>query len=806
MPGRPRIRVPLLVAALSILGLAAPVAGSAAAEPLSPELARLSRPALGAAPPGVQAKALGLPAEGPGSLIREGGRVVVEAHFETGAQAAVDELEAAGADVLLASGRYQTVAAAIAPADLGALAEVPGLLSVLPARAPIVYAVGGATTAASASGSSCEGGSVISEAVGQLNVTGARAAFGARGAGETIGVLSDSFDTATQAVFGGGAVATHAAQDEATGDLPGPGGSCAGRQAPVDVLAEGPSNGTDEGRAMLQAVHDLAPHASLAFATAYSSELEFAHNIELLAEPVSAGGAGADVIVDDVAYQAEPFFQDGIVAEAIRRVVKKGVTYLTAAGNQNVFDASGHEIGSWEAPEFRAMSCPAAIQGLGAKAPPKCMDFDPGPIEDATFGITVPAGETLSLDLQWAEPWFGVEADLNAYLLSESGSAVLVDDPYLNYKSGPGAVPVPFEMPEWTNESGVPQVVQLVIGRCSGTCDSQASATLKPRLKIVFGADGEGFSEIEYPQSEGGDVVGPTIFGHAASAAAISVGAVFYKRSASTPTEPERYSSRGPAIHYFGPVASSVPAAALPTVEELQKPNIIATDCASNTFFGNLFSGGWHFCGTSQAAPHAAAVAALMQQTEPLASPAGIVGAMEAAATPFTVVNTRAAVGAGLLNAQGAIEALGGAAVDDPLAAAPPSPPAEEPTAVPEERQSAASPTGQTAPAGETAAAPTGEAAKAPLARIVTHPGKRVKARRGTVRLTFRFAADQPGATFLCEWTRGRTAPCAAKVTRSFTTGPHRVMVRARDAAGLVGEPTAFRFRVVRVGAAGRRG
>ena len=40
---------------------------------------------------------------------------------------------------------------------------------------------------------------------------------------------------------------------------------------------------------MLQVIHDLAPHAELAFATAYSTELQFARNIERLAEPVAVG-------------------------------------------------------------------------------------------------------------------------------------------------------------------------------------------------------------------------------------------------------------------------------------------------------------------------------------------------------------------------------------------------------------------------------------------------------------------------------------------------------------------------------------
>ena len=66
---------------------------------------------------------------------------------------------------------------------------------------------------------------------------------------------------------------------------------------------------------MAQIVHDLAPGAKISFATAFVGEVAFAENIRGLA------AAGASVIVDDVGYFEEPFFQDGPVAAAINEVV-----------------------------------------------------------------------------------------------------------------------------------------------------------------------------------------------------------------------------------------------------------------------------------------------------------------------------------------------------------------------------------------------------------------------------------------------------------------------------------------------------
>src|SRR4029077_5761324 len=164
-----------------------------------------------------------------------------------------------------------------------------------------------------------------------------------------------------------------------------------------------------------QIVHDLAPGASIDFATAEGGEEEFANEIKALA------AAGASVIVDDIAYFEEPFFQNGPVAVAVEEVVAHGVTYLTAAGNDNLFEGE-NEIASWETAAFRdSNECPPLLKE-GAFEPDQCLDFNPagGPPDD-TFGITVEPEETLIVDVQWAEPWFAVKADLDAYLLDAAG-------------------------------------------------------------------------------------------------------------------------------------------------------------------------------------------------------------------------------------------------------------------------------------------------------------------------------------------------------------------------------------------------
>jgi subtilase family protein len=731
--------------------------------PLAPTLQKLSMPAVAARSPAQQATALGLPEEGPGSLVREGRRVLVEVHFDGGVAPQLDALREAEAKVIVASRPYKTVTAAVSPASLREIAATPGVGAVTPVQAPILA-------------DACEGGSVISEGVAQINAKAAREAFpGLDGEGVTVGVLSDSYDKAS-------GTATHAAEDVETADLPGPASPCPEQKTPVDVrqdLEPAPPGlkATDEGRAMLQIVHDVAPDANLAFASAFLGETAFAASIEELAAPVPVG-AGAKVIVDDVTYPEEPFFQDGPVAAAINKVTGEGVTYLSAAGNDNLIDASGHDIASWEAPSFRdAGSCPAVVQGLSGFNATHCLDFAPSAATDTTFGITVNAGATLRVGLQWAEPWFGVGNDMDAFLLNATGSQIL-EAAFVNNATGTER---PSEFLDWKNETGSAQTVQFVVNRFSGSGS--------PRIKFILMQNGGGVSATEYPTSTGGDEVGPSVFGHAGAASAIAVGAVPFDDS----SQPERYSSRGPVLHLFGEASGSGPAAPLPAPQVIPKPEVVATDCGATTFFAFFSAGAWRFCGTSAAAPHAAGAAALMVQAGEAAGggreePEPIRAALLQSASPVGAFGA-CAVGAGLVETRGAVEALlAGPGPAPLLACAPPvSPPIDEPS---QPTPSAPSPPPPPPPP---------PAAKPPDTKILKHPKKIVRTRGKRARVVFRFGSDQGRVTFFCKLDRRRFQPCGARFVRRLPPGKHVLRVKARSTAGLLDQtPAIFRFQVVR--------
>ena len=204
------------------------------------------------------------------------------------------------------------------------------------------------------------------------------------GAGIKVGVLSDSFND-----LGG------AAADEADGALPS--------AANIDVIKDLVSGGTDEGRAMMQIIHDIAPGASVAFYTAFDSEQDFANGILALA------AAGCKVIVDDVSYFDEPFFQNGVIAQAIQTVEAEGVTYVTAAGN----DASNGYQAAW-----------TPISGtFDGKALTDAESFGGSLVQTVTIN-TEGTGDDVPLLLEWNQAYGAATSDLEILVFNSSGQLV----------------------------------------------------------------------------------------------------------------------------------------------------------------------------------------------------------------------------------------------------------------------------------------------------------------------------------------------------------------------------------------------
>ncbi len=244
------------------------------------------------------------------------------------------------------------------------LHDVPGPKQVFASAAtPAPASVEGGVTSTMAGGSFTN--SVDTTGDSALNAPTARASYHVSGAGIKIGIISDSFDA------GGGTVS------QLGTTLP----------AGVTVLGADYAGGTDEGRAMAELLHQVAPDAQLYFSTGFNTQQVFADSILALA------AAGCRVIVDDVGYFAEPFFQDGnIIQNAIETVVAEGVSYFTAAGNQ-----------STQYYELSVSLSSTTVAGLAGEYE----DFGTtsGSGSDFLQRLTFSANAPVSIDLQWTQPF-----------------------------------------------------------------------------------------------------------------------------------------------------------------------------------------------------------------------------------------------------------------------------------------------------------------------------------------------------------------------------------------------------------------
>jgi hypothetical protein len=434
-------------------------------------------------------------------------------------------------------------------------------------------------------------GLVTSQGEQAMRADAARATIGVDGSGVTVGVLSDSFDC-----LGG------AAADVASDDL-----------SPVTIIQEAPScsTGTDEGRAMLQLVHDVAPGASLTFATAGTGQAGFASNILALQT------AGAGVIVDDVLYFAEPMFQDGIIAQAVDAVKKGGVPYFSAA-----FNNARHSYQSpFRAGPFFADGAFPSASGAPHFVGGTAHNFDPGTGVDVFQRITVSQGSRIPVSFQWDSPFASVcpgcpgsPNDLDIYVFDDPPTTVLAGGTFNNIGRDAVevvALPIP-------PGSGV-TVFNIMITKLDGP-DPQL-------IKYVLIDNGAGVTINAF------DTRSSTLYGHANAAGAAAVGAAFYRNTPEFGVSPpllEQFSSAGPTPILFNTAGNRL---AIPQIR--LKPEIVAPDGTDTTFFGRRDvepDGFPNFFGTSAAAPHAAAVAALMLQAVPTTAPERIYEALETTA------------------------------------------------------------------------------------------------------------------------------------------------------------------------------
>lgn len=461
----------------------------------------------------------------------------------------LQKIQAYGAQILHTSTNYNRVQVLIPLEQVESLAQLPEVKSIKPYIKPRVWR-----------------GSVRSEGDIAQGAGLARATYGVNGTGVKIGVLSNSYD-----YLGG------AATDIANGDLPADGVTLVGSGDLEGRLAR-LSDAQDEGRAMLQIIHDLAPGAKLYFATANNSEADFANNIRALRQ------AGCDIIVDDIIYFAEPVFQDGIVAQAVNEVTANGALYFSAAGNDgNKNDGTssvweGNFVNGGQAP----LGLPGKVHSFGS-TPYNVLQKDSGVIT-----------------LQWSDPQGKSANDYDLYVLNADGTRVIGASTSIQNGNQD-----PYEI---VNPKKANSRIIIVLYKGQSRFLHLATNTSSP-TQAALSVNTNG-----------------AIWGHSAAANAYGVGAVSAKDRSNLFTtgaqnSVDKFSSDGPRRIFYKPDGTPItPGNFLSTGGTVrQKPDIAAANGSKTTLPSD--SGLNPFFGTSAAAPHAAGVAALLKSFKPSLTP-----------------------------------------------------------------------------------------------------------------------------------------------------------------------------------------
>ncbi len=420
---------------------------------------------------------------------------------------------------------------------------------------------------------------------------------GFNGKGVKVGILSD------------GAGAWRSARD--SGDLPNDFrvfGSCdKGEEDIANCRFRGTCN---EGTAMAEIIHDLAPEAEIAVYSVGTS-MEFINGLKVLSEDF-----GADIIVDDLGFFGEPYFFDGPIASAVDALPSR-VLYVSSAGNSGARHYSSQQYNA------RGYSNPLTNRFELVHSFDDSSSFDIGSF---FHGLVVRPDAAARVIMQWEQrsPEFNrgfdfgmVGYDLFGNIIDISNFNNLGFDYGLEFLC----------LPNLTSENQV-NFVSLF----------QDSGNSNTNFKIYF----LGASGIEYPEARG------SLFGHPSLDRVIAVGAI---NAIDAPgQEVTFYSSQGPSqFNKFDETSLVL------TKTFRAKPDVVATDGVSVSGAGGFSS---TFFGTSAAAPHVAGLAAQLMSVSPFANSANVRKAIETGTLDMHSTGFDFLSGNGQISAPLAFEAL----------------------------------------------------------------------------------------------------------------------------------------------------
>jgi hypothetical protein len=398
---------------------------------------------------------------------------------------------------------------------------------------------------------------------------------------------------------------------QASGDLP----------ASVDVVA-GQAGSGDEGTAMLEIVYDMAPGATLGYATAQGGQAQMAANIQTLRNTPH----NCNIIVDDWTYFLEPPFQEGVIAQAVTTVTAGGALYFSDAANSG--NVAHGTSGTWEGDFVNGGSVGTPISGVELGT---LHSFGANPYNTITaasgFGWYV---------LSWSDPMAASSNDYDLFILNSTGTTVQFQS--TNRQTGT------INPQEWVSTPTNLANSRIVVVNYQGTAAPRALRIDTERGRLAVATNGNTF----------GHNGGVNTITTAAVNVATAGGGVFVG-GAANPVE--NFSSDGPRRLFYTPAGAAItPGNVLFATNGgtlLNKVDITAADGVTTTTPGFTT-----FFGTSAAAPHAAAIAALTWSAKPTAPAATIRSALFGSALDNEAAGWDVAGGAGIVMAPASVRAV----------------------------------------------------------------------------------------------------------------------------------------------------
>lgn len=431
-------------------------------------------------------------------------------------------------------------------------------------------------------------GDTLTEGDEALNAAAARTRFNVDGSGVHVAVISDGIVGLEEAIQAS--------------------------EAPwlVEALpfGSGSLERGQEGTAMIEIVHDLAPGASISFGAVYS-DLDHIAAVNHFAQRV-------DIIVDDVSFMYPADQRSDVslnTTRALRHPSWPLRLYVTAAGNW----AESHWTGTWRAgPDSSQLGLPSpgAVHRFNGAT-------EPARLYGAGNAFSVEPNDEIRLLLFWDDPWGRSTNDYNLYLMSGVGEVLASSE----ITQGIGSDNhIPRELLTYRHRDEATELFAVI--------QNHNNDAAPVRFDLFGFKSGQRHVRLYHRTPEG------SILAQSDAENALTVGAVNVGRQVAA-----AYSSRGP------------------TLNGADKPELSAVDrvaVSRSTFYSMP-----HFAGSSAAAPHVAAVAALLLHAQPalLASDGGspllerrlIRDILIDTAQDIPPAGSDLATGAGLIDADAAI-------------------------------------------------------------------------------------------------------------------------------------------------------